>query len=232
MKRQDYFPTRIGDQLVWLNVFKVNIAKHAAALGISAPALAAVLLDIENALYALQKYRGSIETFAAAGYHLIDAVLYNDDNASPISWITFTAPADAPAAVDYGCLKRLFAFIGREVKLSDGYTRPIAIELGVEGTVKHAPDAFTTMPEFSLRPTSGGKAEIVWTKGEFDGVKIELDLGADGLKTDIDLRPNYTIDWLPTAGTAVNIRVRLRYIYKGEDFGQWSGWHRWTLANV
>ena len=58
------------------------------------------------------------------------------------------------------------------------------------------------------------------------------DLGAAGTKTDMDLRPNYTLDWLPTTGQAVKIRVRLHYLYKGEDFGQWSDWQSWTLASV
>jgi hypothetical protein len=50
------------------------------------------------------------------------------------------------------------------------------------------------------------------------------------MKDDFDLKPNYTLNWLPPAGTAVQIKARIRYIYKGEDFGLWSGWETWTLT--
>jgi len=72
--------------------------------------------------------------------------------------------------------------------------------------------------------------EVVWSKEAFDGVKLEFDLGTAGMKSDVDLRPNYTINWLPAAGTSAIIRARLRFIYKGEDFGNWSAWQQWTLT--
>ena len=38
--------------------------------------------------------------------------------------------------------------------------------------------------------------------------------------------------WIPPAGKSVIIKVRLLYIYKGEDFGNWSPWQSWTLTGV
>jgi hypothetical protein len=51
-------------------------------------------------------------------------------------------------------------------------------------------------------------------------------------KRDIDLRPNYTLNWLPPAGTSVIIQVRLMYIFKGNDTGNWSDWQQWTLTGT
>ncbi len=85
-------------------------------------------------------------------------------------------------------------------------------------------------PAFTLRATSGGKLEVVWTKKDFDGVKLEFDLGAAGMQNDMDLRPNYTLHWLPAAGQSAIIKVRLRFLYKGEEFGNWSEWQQWTLT--
>ena len=96
-------------------------------------------------------------------------------------------------------------------------------------TPKPAPDP-TIAPEFTLRIAAEGKLEVVWTKGVFDGVKLEFDLGAAGLKSDVDLRPNYTLNWLPATGATAIIKVRLRYLYKGNDFGNWSVWKSWTLT--
>ena len=125
----------------------------------------------------------------------------------------------------------MFAYINGTIKKAAAYDSAIGEDLGVEGAGMAAPVP-TATPEFTLRMTSGGKLEVVWTNGIFDGVNLEFDLDAAGIKPDIDLRPNYTLNWLPAAGTAVMIKVRLRFIYKGEDFGNWSDWQRWTLAAV
>ena len=68
-------------------------------------------------------------------------------------------------------------------------------------------------PVITHRATSGGK--------------LELDLGTAGTQTDIDLRPDYTLNWLPAPGQSAVIKVRLRYLYKGEEYGNWSEWHTW-----
>lgn len=72
--------------------------------------------------------------------------------------------------------------------------------------------------------------EVVWTKKQFDGVKLEFDLGGGVTQSDMDLRPNYTLNWLPPAGQTALVKTRLRYIHKGEDFGNWSPWQNWTLT--
>ncbi len=112
------------------------------------------------------------------------------------------------------------------------YDGAIGMDLGTEPPAGAVPDPGTTAPEFTLRTTSGGKLEVVWTKGVFDGVKLQFDLGAAGTQNNIDLRPNYTLGWMPATGTAAMIKVRLMYIYKGEDFGSWSPWQSWTLTVV
>ncbi len=45
---------------------------------------------------------------------------------------------------------------------------------------------------------------------------------------DVDLRPNYTLNWLPPTGTSAIIKVRLMYSLKGNDTGNWSDWQQWT----
>ena len=231
MKHNSYYPTRIGDRIVWLANLKTKLPGKAALLGLDAVALAAILLDIDNVLFALEKYRGALESFADSGYQLIENILHSD-LATTIAWETFTLPAGAPAAVQYGALKRIFTYIADVIKAAPAYDSEIGQALGTEGSEKGAPDAATTVPDFSLRPTTGGKLEVVWTRGVFDGIKLEFDLGTAGMKTDVDIRPNYTLAWLPPTGTAVSIKVRLAYLYKGEEFGLWSDWKSWTLSHV
>jgi hypothetical protein len=232
MKRQDYYPVRIGDQIVWLRNLETKLPTHAQVLGLDSSELTDVLVDAATAIYALDNYRGALGTATDAAYQRIDDVLFNDTIGGTITWLGFTPPASVPAAVEYGVLKRVFAYIADKVKKSVAYDAAIGADLGVEGAVQGAPDPATTAPDFTLRPTGGGKLEVVWTKGVFDGVKLEFDLGPAGTKADIDLRPNYTLNWLPATGLAATVKVRLLYIYKGDDFGSWSPWQSWTLAGV
>jgi hypothetical protein len=232
MKRQDYYPVRIGDQIVWLRNLKTKLPTHAPTLDLDPAAVAGILLDVDNALYALGSYRGALATSADAGYQRIEDALYDATIAGPIVWLGFAPPAGAPAAVSYGALKRIFAYIADVIKKSPAYDEAIGHDLGTEGRRRAAPEVATTVPEFDLRPTGGGKLEVVWTKGVFDGVKLEFDLGEAGRQSDLDLRPNYTLNWLPATGLAVTVKVRLRYLYKGEEFGSWSAWQSFTLAGV
>ena len=230
MKRQVYLPTAIGDQVVWLQNFKTKLPIHAAALGLDPAVVTARVLDADNGIYGLSDYRGALGPGTQGCYACIEENLYTEA-AMDVAWTGFAAPTPIPAAVEKGCLVRIFDCIAKQIKTSPGYTTMIGEDLGVEGAVMAPPDPGTTVPEFSLRQTSGGKAEVVWSKGQFDGVKLEWDLGAaGGLKSDIDLRPNYTLNWLPASGESAVVRVRLLYVYKGEDFGLWSDWQSWTLT--
>lgn len=229
MRRQVYFPSRIGDQIVWLQNFITKLPDHAAALSLDPAEVAARVLDGENAIYGLQDYRGALATAGPSCYACIEENLY-EEAPMDVSWAGFAAPTPIPTAVQKGAMVRIFDYIGDKIKTSDSYTEMVGEDLGVVGAEMVPPDPATTVPEFDLRPTTSGKAEVVWKKGEFDGVKLEWDLGAAGPKADIDLRPNYVLNWLPAAGESAVVRVRLLYIYKGEDFGQWSEWQSWTLT--
>ena len=232
MRIQLYFPVQIGNQIIWSRNFGIKLLIYATRLGLDPAEVAAVLLDVENAIYALESYHSAVATFPGAAYQRIDDALNNETLNGNIDWLTFAAPAPMPAAVSYGCLSRIFTFINDTVKKSAAYDEAIGMDLGTEPPKVAPPNPATTFPDFSLRTTAGNKAEIVWPKGVFDGVRLDFDLGAAGTKADISLRPNYTLNWLPPAGTSVIIKVRLLYIYKGEDFGNWSPWQSWTLTGV
>ena len=231
MKHQVWFPVRIGDQIVWLKNFSTKLPTYATLLALDPADVIAILLDVANVIYALEAYRGAVATFPDAAYQRIDDALNNEGMEGEIEWLGFTPPPDAPDAVAYGCLSRIFTYINETIKKAGAYDEAIGNDLGTEPPVVAAPEP-TVIPEFTLRTTSGGKLEVVWHKGVFDGVKLEFDLGAAGIFRDTDLRPNYTLNWLPPAGQAAMIKVRLRYIYKGEDFGNWSEWAGWTLTGA
>lgn len=230
MKRQEYYPSRIGDQIVWLRNFKLKLPEHDAALALDPAEVTNILLDVDTAIYGLDNYRGALAPAQSACYECIEIALYGDSGAGNVAWLGFTPPAGAPAARPQGCLKRVFGFINDKIKTSAGYNDAIGEDLGTEGPEAPPAPPSTISPVFDLRETTGGKLEVVWKKKEFDGVRLEFDLGTAGTQSDIDLRPNYTLNWLPAAGQSAVIKVRLRYLLKGEDFGNWSDWQQWTLT--
>ncbi len=231
MKLQNYYPSRIGDQIVWLRNVRTKLPIYATLLQLDAAEAAAFLLDVDNAIYALETYRGAIATFSDAAYRRVEDALNNEALTGSIAWLTLAVPAGAPAAVAYGCLARIFTYINETIKKAAAYDEAIAAELGTEAPEQAGPDPMEA-PEFTLRAAAGGKLEVVWPKGGFDGVKLQFDLGAAGTREDVDLRPNYTLNWLPAAGTSAIIKVRLMYILKGEDTGTWSDWESWTLTGA
>jgi hypothetical protein len=231
MKLKVYFPIRIGDQVVWLRNFKNKLPGYSAALGLDPLIVAAIVLDAENAIYALDSFRGALAPWVRSKYETIDTILYGDSTGGSIVWGGFTPPPTVPATVDYGCVNRIFAYISDEIRDAPGYTAAIGEDLGIEGSPVPPPSP-TVSPDLGARETSGGKLEVLWKKGEFEGIKLEFDLGTAGIKTDIDLRPNYTLNWLPPIGTSVIIRYRAIYLRSGEEYGNWSDWVSYTLTGA
>lgn len=229
MARQDYFPTTIGDQSDWLQNFKANLPTYVTVLDLVPAEVEALLLDVDNAYYALASYRIAISSFHDAAFKLIEEALMNTQMVGVIEWPDFIAPTPVPAAVSNGCLRRIFDYCNNVIKKSPRYTKAIGAGLGLLPRTKTAPDP-NIAPKLTLRQTSGARLEVVWTKGPFNGLRLEFDLGADGSKGDIALLTRYVFDWMPATGISAIIRVRGRYLYKGEDFGTWSPWQNWTLT--
>ena len=229
MKRPRFFPVPLADQIVWLTNFK-KLPGYTATLTLVAGDVTARMLDTDNAIYALDAYRGGMATFPNAAFERIQEALHGNEPGN-IVWLTFAAPGGTPAAVAYGCLDRVFTYIEDKVLKSPGYTKAIGLDLGTEISATPAPSPITA-PAFALRFGPGGKLEVVWTKGQYDGVRLQFDLGAAGTQNDVDMRPNYTLNWLPAAGQSAIIKVRLMYILKGEDTGTWSDWKQWTLTGA
>ena len=93
MLKQNYFPTSIGDQITWLHNFKARLLAHASDLGLAAADVTALLLDVDNALYALENYRSAITSFHDAAFRRIEDALSNVPMGGAISWPNFTAPS-------------------------------------------------------------------------------------------------------------------------------------------
>jgi len=159
MKRPTWFPRAIGDQIIKLRNIKTKLPGYAETLTLDPADVTARMLDVDNAIYALETYRSAVSSFPDAAFERIKEILHGSI-AGNVVWLTFAAPGGAPAAVAYGCLDRFFTYIEEDVLKSPGYTRAIGLDLGIVAPDTPEPDV-DAVPEFSLRFTAGDKMEVV-----------------------------------------------------------------------
>ncbi len=141
---------------------------------------------------------------------------------------TNTGIAIVPVADIFG----LAVSIGNMIKENPVYDPADGELLGLEGAEATLPDAATTKPDLTKsRMASGGRAEVVWVKGPFTGIKIEVDRGdAQGVRfLAVDTEPDYIDSVRPAAGQTAIYKYRAIYLLGDEEYGQWSDWVELTM---
>lgn len=126
-----------------------------------------------------------------------------------------------PAAVTPGIIYRFTTMVNR-IKAHQSYTTAIGQNLGIEYSSSLKLDLDTAQP--ILKAVSrGGKVNLDWKKGKFDGIVIEKDSGNGFIVLDKDLHPNF-IDKsdLPPAGESAVWKYRAMYLYNDDQVGLWS----------
>src|SRR5690349_14973355 len=64
MKRNSYYPFRVGDQLIWLVNFCNKLAGHATALGLTTGQVTAAVADCGWLIYVLQTWLGTARAWS------------------------------------------------------------------------------------------------------------------------------------------------------------------------
>lgn len=124
------------------------------------------------------------------------------------------------------------AALGRQIKQKTNYSVADGEDLGLEGPgAPDLPPVETTAPDLTKsRLASGGQVEVVWSKGPFDAIRIEVDRSSNsGGSTPtgysllaIDTEPNYIDTVQPAPGTVAIYKYRAIYILSDAPYGQWS----------
>ncbi len=224
MKRQNYYPGRIGDQVNWLANFAQKIPIHGPTLGVAAGDVTAAVNDAKWCHYVLSEWLSAVRAFAPSTTDAVDDVLTGagpDDVVLP----TFTAPA-LPAGVTApppGALTRIFALIAK-MKLAAAYTAGIGTDLGVEGTA----GAEKSVPKFLTEVLQGEGVQTVkltFYKYGHMGVHIESRRGANGVWEflGVDTESPYLDDRALLAAGQPEVReYRMRFWDKGTPNGDWT----------
>ena len=218
-----YYPSRVGDQVIWLTNLRSKLPSHKTALGYTDAEVAAMQADCDRLGWALGTLQNAAQQFAQAVTAHV-RLLQIGTGVDPVAPPAFTLPATPapPANVAPGAFKRLTNLI-RNLKTRPGYTATIGQDLGVIGPEHPEADPITTKPEIKLVHITGGKVQLQWKKLGFTGVRIEVDRGG-GTWTflDMDTKPHYEDPASPAPGATTLWKYRAIYLEGDQPFGQWS----------
>ena len=127
----------------------------------------------------------------------------------------------APTAVAPGIVFRFTTMVNR-IKAHQNYTTAIGQNLGIEISASLKLDLDTAQPVLKV-VSRGGKVNLGWKKGQFDGIVIEKDSGNGFLVLDKDLHPNFVDNSpLPTSGESAVWKYRAMYLFNDGQVGLWS----------
>ena len=227
MKRQDYYPSRIGDQVNWLANYAAKLPIYGTTLGLTAGEVTASVNDAKWSAYVLGLWLTAVRAFSPSTTDAVDDVLTGQGNAAVVL-PTFAAPA-LPAGVSAalpGALTRIFTLVAK-AKLSPTFTEAIGTDLGVIGAAV-TPTPGTASPRFLtelLQGTNGTQTvKITFYKHGHMGVYGESRRGTGAFEfLAIDTESPY-LDERPllVAGQPEVREYRLRFWDKGTPNGDWS----------
>lgn len=231
MKRQDYYPSRIGDQVNWLDNYSVKLPTHGPTVEVAAGDITDSVNDAKYAKYVLGSWLSAVRAFSPSTTDAVDDVL-TGEGTSAIVLPTFVAPA-LPTGVTAalpGALTRIFALIAK-MKLNGNYTEAIGTDLGIVGSEA----AEKATPKFSATLEQGSGCECVkltFAKYGHMGVYIESRRGTGAWEfLAIDTESPY-MDERPllTAGQPEVREYRMRFWDKGTPNGEWTDVAKVTVS--
>ena len=120
-------------------------------------------------------------------------------------------------------VQKRFAEIIQDCVRSGNYTIGIGEDLGIEKP-ETVFDPQLGQPEFEIELNSGGRPNLLWPKGKFQGIEIWKDSDGTGFKfLDKDFNPDYLDkSALPAAGTSAVWKYKMIYLFQDEQVGNWS----------
>jgi hypothetical protein len=233
MKRQNYYPSRLADQVPWLITFANGMPLQGPICHVIPADVTAAVADAKWASYVLSSWLSEVRAFSPSATEAVDEVL-TGSGASTIVMPGFNPPPPVdPAVVPQkpGVLNRIFALVAK-MKNDAGYSAIVGETLGIigpEDTASHA------TPKFSATPQQGsgtGAVKITFFKYGHMGVYIESRRGTGAWEfLAIDTESPY-VDERPllVAGQPEQREYRMRFWDKGTPNGDWTDVQKVTVS--
>lgn len=232
MKRQNYYPSRINDQIPWLQNFATKLPGYETTLGLNGATVDANVAGCLYAAYVLGQWLPAVRAFGPTSTEAMDLLLSGSGpSVQPLPPFTPPPLPTGVVAVPPGVLTRLFDLVAN-IKTATGYTDTIGDDLQIigpeDGTTHDAPDLKVT----AQAGTTFQNALLRFIKYGHMGVYIESRrnngpwefLTIDTESPYLDERP------LLTPGTPEVREYRARFWDKGTPNGEWTDVVKVTLA--
>lgn len=220
MSTKRYLPVQESKKVAWIQNFSTKLPTYATKYGI----LPADIADVQAGATA---YLYWIDYANKQSEYSKKMISFKSDLANGTSG-TLSLPvvpvfAAAPALPASGIFRRISSLVDG-IKKKAVYTQNDGLDLGIEGSTIAAKDSSTLKPKISARIITDGHPEILWTKGDNQGIEIQTDKGNGTWQfLGIDLKPNYTDNsTLPAPGKTELWRYRAIYIDDENHIGLWS----------
>ncbi len=232
MKHQNYYPSNVPAQIIWLENFRNKISNHATVVGVSVAACAAAIADARWLIYLLGSWLPAERQWHKS---LPEAMARAQNSSNDILMVlpVFVPPPLPPAEpanglpavvpVKEGALDRIFKLLA-EIKADAGYNESIGTDLGAIGSVATGPDYATLAPVLKLSLMNGHVVAGWGWEGYsawLESCELQVDRGQGWVPLAVDTTPNYTDTMeLPTVLTKWHYRGI--YNVDGARVGQWS----------
>lgn len=224
MKRQEYYPTRLGDQPEWHFNYADRLTENGAAMGLLPADVAASANDSRHLGYALGTWLTQVREFGPGSTAELETLKLGTGG-SPFELPVFTPPTPPAGLTPVlpGALGRIFRYV-QAIKSAPGYTEGLGLLLGIVGgedTVEHP------APEFSLKTELGDGCHCVKIRFKKFGhyaVAVYSKRGSGGWELlGIDTGSPYEDERpLLVPGQPEVREYKLRFWDDGEENGNWT----------
>lgn len=201
MKRQDYYPGTLDEQISWLENFAIQLPSHASALKIGRRDLEEAVADARWLMFVLGPWRRAVRTFSSS----TTAALEQAQTGFSLGAMALPAyqPAELPAGISprpAAALNRIFAMV-RQIKRASAYNTEIGSSLRLVTIMDARRHPWPTV-RLSLKRVERRRIVILkvrkWGRPQFVVESRRGDeenwtrLGVGDLPTFKDERPNLT----------------------------------------
>ena len=185
MKKNHFLPAGNAQRGIWLGNFKAKLtAALITKLGLSKEETDALSADTLSFLYSLSLTEAA-KTFEhqCVTYQL--ALRNGPQGVDVVSVPVFSFAGVIPEAVVAGIFIRVSKLV-KKIKASVNYTDDIGRALGIIGSEMEAKSANDAVKPILTGKMVAGEAQIKYTRGENDGIRLESKRGAENSFTLLD----------------------------------------------
>ncbi len=218
-----WFPTSIGARADWYANFTVQFAIIATILGFSPAEVTAVQAD-NNLMQFLRNAANQMDAVIAAARQFRKVITEGNIGQVTPNWPAQFAGSPADPPPDTGVFERLDDLV-RRIRVAPNYTPETGALLGI---IPSKPDPIVpteVKPEPSIIAEPGNKVIVKFSRGQMDGLDVEVQLDNSGTWDNYGKYPKspaeLTIPENPQ-GLPRYVQVRSRYLQGNQPVGQYS----------